>query len=1105
MRILTRRTLLYLFLIAASYAKAQFNYGHQIDFGKNRIQYKEFIWTYLDYERYRVYSYQGGNELSKYVAVSVSRQLAMIERRLDFQIEDKINVLVYNTQNDFKQSNLGLSSEEQNNVGGVTRIIGDKVSVFFNGSLAELDQQIRAALAELLINKILYGGNAREVVRNSTLLNIPYWYTQGLIKYLSEGWTTYNDNLLYDDIKNDNFNSFNRLTGKQAAQAGHALWYYISSTFGDGMIPQLLYMTRVARSPENAFIFVLGVTLPNLIYDFTEAHQRHLYMLRDTLRTSPINNNSVLKKYKTSRHYYQVKVSPDGRQVVYARTELSQLRVYLRDLETGKEKRLLKLGPKVEQLEDYNYPLLAWHPNGKVVSIIYERKDQLLLQIVDLESNEVVKRNLTGFEKVNSFSYSADGKKLAISGVKKGKGHSDIFVFGINTSSLEQLTNDTWDDYNPVFVRGNKQIVFESNRVQDTVKPNEDALYTSRLNRNMDLFMAPYPFTSKVLVRLSNTPDINETRPQAYTTNYVTFLSDKNGIYNRYLAEYDSSIAFVDTSEHYRYFFKAKPVTNYDRNILEQNISAEGTYVAELIYANGKDMMLVSPLPKLETVNIYEPLKTWERSYISPAVADPTNYREVRTIENVSPQKTDDRSKGIDFENYKFDNEKDRQKTDNQSDKNVAVARPDSGRGKSSSGGFHFPIQRNYYTSFYTDKIVTQFDNSFLANTYQVFTGGNSPVYLNPGFNFLTKVSVSDLFEDQRITGGFRINPNLDNELMMSWEQRRHLFDHQILVDRQTFNSVPVTSNSVVAFNARLNTSTVRYSIKYPFSPVAAVRVSLLYRNDRYMPLAHADFPLALPTRPSYQNLVGTRLEYIFDNTRSVMLNILNGLRFKVWTEYWQYTDNGARNLFTSGFDIRHYQKVHRQLTWCNRLAGGNSLGSDRLLFYLGGVDNWLRPKFNNNVNIVHPEDYGFQTLATDMRGFNQNIRNGNNFVIFNSELRFPIIRYFVDHPIRSDFLNNFQIIGFTDLGMAWYGRNPLSQENIENSKKYVDQDPVLGTGGTGIQVIVKDDKNPLVGAVGFGLRSRLLGYFVRLDFGWGIDNRVVQKPIVMLSLTQDF
>ena len=228
-----------------------------------------------------------------------------------------------------------------------------------------------------------------------------------------------------------------------------------------------------------------------------------------------------------------------------------------------------------------------------------------------------------------------------------------------------------------------------------------------------------------------------------------------------------------------------------------------------------------------------------------------------------------------------------------------------------------------------------------------MFTGGGSPIYLNPGFNFLTKVSISDLFEDQRITGGFRINPSLDHEFMLSWEQRKRLFDHQVVLDRQTFSNVAIGSNSVVAYNARVNTSTIRYSIKYPFSPVAALRLSLLYRNDRYMPLAQAEYPVALTVRPAYENLVGTRLEYIYDNTRKVMLNILNGLRFKIWTEYWKFQGNGGRDLFTSGFDVRHYQKVHRQITWCNRIAGGNSLGTDRLIFYMGGVDNWVNPKFN--------------------------------------------------------------------------------------------------------------------------------------------------------------
>ena len=58
-------------------------------------------------------------------------------------LDDKIEVIVYNNQNDFKQSNIGLASEDNGNIGGVTRIIGDKIFIYFTGSHADLDKQIR--------------------------------------------------------------------------------------------------------------------------------------------------------------------------------------------------------------------------------------------------------------------------------------------------------------------------------------------------------------------------------------------------------------------------------------------------------------------------------------------------------------------------------------------------------------------------------------------------------------------------------------------------------------------------------------------------------------------------------------------------------------------------------------------------------------------------------------------------------------------------------------------------------------------------------------------------------------------------------------------------
>lgn len=251
------------------------------------MQYQSFNWTYFDFERFRVYLYEGGQEIARYAATSVDRQLPIMEKRLDYQLDDKIDVIVYNNQNDFKQSNIGLSSEDNGNIGGVTRIIGDKIFIYFTGSHADLDKQIRAALAELMIDQMMYGGRARDVVRNSTLLTLPDWFKNGLVAYISEGWNSNIDNRVMDAIQNDRFLKFNQLTGKEATMAGHAMWYYIAEEYGEAVIPNLLYMTKVSRNPNNAFLYVLGLSVQNMTNEFTNKMAKRYFDYRDSTRKNP--------------------------------------------------------------------------------------------------------------------------------------------------------------------------------------------------------------------------------------------------------------------------------------------------------------------------------------------------------------------------------------------------------------------------------------------------------------------------------------------------------------------------------------------------------------------------------------------------------------------------------------------------------------------------------------------------------------------------------------------------------------------------------------------------------------------------------------------------
>jgi hypothetical protein len=292
----------------------------------------------------------------------------------------------------------------------------------------------------------------------------------------------------------------------------------------------------------------------------------------------------------------------------------------------------------------------------------------------------------------------------------------------------------------------------------------------------------------------------------------------------------------------------------------------------------------------------------------------------------------------------------------------------------------------------------------------------------------------------------------------------------------------------------KIHTHDAQFKLKIPFNEVSAMKTTLTYRNDRTVFAATDDYNL--PLRNRYDNWGGIKLEYIFDNTRAKGINLYNGTRLKLFAEYWRLIDSKQYDLFVFGFDIRNYKKVHRNLIWANRFAGSTSQGTAKLCYYLGGVDGWFTPKFDNDINIIHPEEYGFQTIATNMRGFKQNVRNGNNFAVLNSELRWPIFKYLFNRPIRSDFINNFQIVGFADLGSAWYGNDPLSEENTENKLYYV---------GNPITVVIIEPKQPVIMGYGIGLRSRLFGYFIRLDFSQGLDFNGNVSRLNYLSFTTDF
>ncbi|MBV6405867.1 MAG: PD40 domain-containing protein [Flavobacteriales bacterium] len=1077
-----RSALLALAALAVTAAHGQFYNGAQQDYGKNRVQYQDFLWQYYRFERLETYFYKGGRDLARYVALSGHKHLKDLERLLDIALDDRVQFIVYNSQSDFRQSNIGITGDELYNVGGVTRIVGTKVFVYFEGDHALLDRQVRSGLAQVMLDQMMYGGNWREVLKNSTLMNLPEWFTKGLVAHVSGPMDGVRSSRLRDAVLAGRYDRFNRLEGEDAVLMGQAIWNYVADVYGQGVIPNILYMTRVSRNVESGFVYVLGVPLKDLAADCL-AHYRDRFTKEDQLREASVLEEIPLRHRKRST-LSQFKLSPNGRYAAWVTNELGQYKVFVRDLSEQRTWRIAKAGKRIDRIVDRSYPVLAWHPGSRALSYAAERKGELYLRTYTLDDRKTSERPVLMLEKLLSMAYAPDGRTMVFSGVREGR--TDLYLHHPVGNRQEQLTNDQFDDLEPSFTLDGRGILFSSDRTDDTLRSQPANAEVALVNGHKDIFLYDLASRSTLVRRLTSTSYADESAPMPLDSTAFTYLGDGSGLRDRYRVRYDSVVSHVDTTIHYRYFAVNDRLSRGRRSVLEHDVHARSGRLAELVFENGRYHLRMGRTVAAAAGGGEEEGATGEgpekRTPLSD-LGDPLDQ-----VVKVAPRVPRPTGDPVNVENYQFSDESappPARPLEALPPTVANAAAPTAPGDTLAERPLQFPEQRNYHVNFATDAVLTQVDNSYNAAFYQPFTGAGN---LNPGLSGMIQMGISDLFEDHKLVGGLRLALDLNNnDYFLTYINLKRRLDKRFTVQRRAMQGV---SRAGVV---KVLTHLANYQVSWPFSELASVRASLLYRHDRYV-LQSTDL-LSLQEPNFNDQMVGGKLEYVFDSSVPRGLNLYTGWKFKVFGEYYVQPDEGRSDMQVLGLDARHSLRIHRDLMLVNRLAGATSLGHRRIIHFLGGVDNWLFPRVDNSIPIDFSQNYYYQSSATPMRGFYYNARNGTSFGVFNTEVRWPIFRYLVNRPMRSDFLQNFQLVAFGDLGVAWTGPDPYSEENTFN-QQVVNSNPLL--------ITIKNRREPIVGGYGLGVRARLLGYFVRADWAWGVDDGRVLEPVFHLSLSLD-
>ena len=121
----------------------------------------------------------------------------------------------------------------------------------------------------------------------------------------------------------------------------------------------------------------------------------------------------------------------------------------------------------------------------------------------------------------------------------------------------------------------------------------------------------------------------------------------------------------------------------------------------------------------------------------------------------------------------------------------------------------------------------------------------------------------------------------------------------------------------------------------------------------------------------------------------------------------------------TARMDLRNYFRVLQEYTFALRLAGGTS-SDEQEVFYVGGVNNPVNPRFSTASTNVDPNRVGFSSFVWPLRGVELFDLAGDSFVLANVAFRFPLLHQLAMGWPLPFFFQNVQGELFLDVGSAF-------------------------------------------------------------------------------------
>jgi Tol biopolymer transport system component len=953
--------------------------------------------------------------------------------------------------------------------------------------------------------------------QSSILMNLPDWFVDGASRYVAKGWSIDMDDYIRQLMATRRARRATKLTGKDAGLVGQSIWNFIAEKYGKSSVANILNYTRVTRNEEKSILITLGINFRQLLTEWQKFYTDMGTQVGNAY-INPADSNSFTRQHNRTTEFTTVKISPDGRNIAYAENDRGRFIIKVRSLETGKEKRIISGGSKViKQRVDYRLPLIAW-ADANTLGVIGVKNGDYIFWLYDFNTKTKVPRQLERFSNVRSFDFSANGRLIILSADFEGR--SDLFLLSSKRDRVRRLTNDLYDDLDPSFIPNTNRIIFSSNRTTDTLRSNSKPQF-EQLSNNYNLFIYDLDSTKFLLTRVTNTVSKDQS-PEALDENTFYYLSDQRGIIN--LFKFSRSTGIYTQVTNY-----ASSIKNFDLNfntntltmVMTKNLK-ENIFIEKGFNLNRQIFTPSTRRKDLQQARVIrERRKTEENKNMS--IKDLLNAR----LKEAQPQRDSTESVVIppsvsdSLENATPSADstittRDSLATSTDSTQTLPLAKPNV----VNTDNYVFEdeaVKQNQPSEPFLTRFMKAREKSRVTGPFPYeskFSSNNlvTSLVVDPirGLGISIETQMNDMLENYRFFGGLMTSVDLRNgDFYGEFQYLKSLIDFSARFDRKGIRWAAPEENGATQSNVfRYSLNRFEIGASLPISDRIRFTLKPFAALARSVDLGLESQPAGPPSLPPVNNFyAGIKSEIVYDNSVTTGLNLIEGTRAKISFQHYQGLENKDLSFSQATIDIRHYQKIYKEIVFAIRGFGGTFFGQSPKKYLLGGMDNWLFNKtkttgkssdgeFNPLGYPGETQDLLFVEYATTLRGFDYANLFGNSVLLANAELRVPLIRALSSGPISSNFLRNMQFIAFYDIGTSWSGKPPFSSGNAVSYEEI--------TNGP-FTIKIKNYLNPWLYSYGLGVRTVLLGYYMKFDVAWPVENYEVAKPRLHVTLGFDF